>query len=144
MTASKIPKIVVFYQNFSLEAIDDLDQIYAQDVLFEDPMRQCENLAALMAHMRSLMTNLKSCEFVIQTWSQDKNQLFVQWTLIYNHPKLKRGLKIEVDGCSRVEFRDDLIVYQRDFFDMGAMVYEHVPLLRGLIKVLKAKLNRAK
>ena len=38
-----------------------------------------------------------------------------------------------------MEFRDDLIVYQRDFFDMGAMVYEHVPLLRGLIKVIKAK-----
>jgi limonene-1,2-epoxide hydrolase len=143
MANSQIPKVVAFYQNFSLESIDTMNQIYADGVLFEDPMRACESLVAVQAHMRGLITNLKSCEFVIQTWTQDDKQLFVQWTMIYSHRKLNKGLKIEVEGCSRFEFKDDLIIYHRDFFDMGKMVYEHVPLLRGLIKVLKAKLNRA-
>ena len=37
---------------------------------------------------------------------------------------------------------DGKVIYQRDFLDVGAMIYEHVPLLGKVIRYLKQRMNK--
>ena len=60
-------------------------------------------------------------------------------TMHFRHPRLRGGAPISVDGCSHLLWRDK--VYQhRDYFDAGAMLYEHLPLMGGVIAWLKRRL----
>ena len=46
------------------------------------------------------------------------------------------------EGVSIIEFNeDDLVIRHSDYFDVGAMVYERVPVVRALVKFVKNKLN---
>jgi len=48
-----------------------------------------------------------------------------------------------LDGISVIRFdEEDLVVYHRDYFDVGAMVYEHVPVVRFFVRQVKKRLQR--
>ena len=55
---------------------------------------------------------------------------------------LNAGKPIAVDGVSviKVGGMQGKVIYHRDYFDMGAFIYEHIPLLGNVIKGIKAKM----
>ena len=64
---------------------------------------------------------------------------YLRWTMHYRHPRLRRGQLIEVEGCSHLLWHEK--VYQhRDYFDAGALLYEHLPLMGTAIGWLKGRL----
>lgn len=62
------------------------------------------------------------------------------WTMSYQHPKLNGGKTIAVKGASQLNFDEKRIVRHRDYFDGGALLYEHIPLLKRVIFFLKNRL----
>ena len=46
------------------------------------------------------------------------------WTMFLNHPKL-RGETVRVEGASYLRTRNGKVYYHRDYFDLGAMLYEN-------------------
>ena len=46
-----------------------------------------------------------------------------------------------LDGASHLRLADNRIAYQRDYYDLGAMLYEHIPLLGGAVRAVKARLK---
>jgi hypothetical protein len=49
---------------------------------------------------------------------------------------------LKLTGVSIINFTDGRITSQEDFYDMGAMTYEHIPLLGGAIRVVKARMMK--
>ena len=49
---------------------------------------------------------------------------------------------ISVNGVSLLTLKDDRVVYHRDYYDMGEMVYEHVPVLKRVIHYIKKRLTQ--
>ena len=66
-------------------------------------------------------------------------QAFITWTMSFAHPKLNGHKKITVNGVSEIKF-DERITYHRDYFDVGSMFYEQVPILKTIIQALKNRL----
>ena len=59
------------------------------------------------------------------------------------HLTLKTGNKyINVDGITQLKVVDDIIVYHKDYYDLGEMVYEHIPLLGYFVKKIKTRLAK--
>ena len=56
-----------------------------------------------------------------------------------SHPQLASGAEIEVTGISHIRY-DDLIFYHRDYYDLGEMLYEHIPAYGWITRKLKARL----
>jgi hypothetical protein len=55
------------------------------------------------------------------------------------HPAVAGGETVIVDGVSYVRFEGDKAVYHRDYFDAGAMVYEHVPIVGSIVRYVKGR-----
>ena len=53
-------------------------------------------------------------------------------------PRLNAGETIHVDGITLLKVRDDAIFFHQDYYDLGQMVYEHVPILKFIINKIKA------
>lgn len=47
----------------------------------------------------------------------------------------------QLPGCSVVDIRDDRIVRQRDYYDAGEMIYEHLPILGWAVRGVKRRVK---
>jgi SnoaL-like domain len=114
------------------------EQLYAPDVIFEDPLHRADGLAALRRHFERLNANLRVCHFEYGPAFVEADEAVLSWTMKL---ELRRGPRqpVVVSGMTHVRF-GDRVSYQRDHFDAGALVYEHVPLLGWLIRLLKRRL----
>ena len=128
-----------YYKEFSQESIPGLDEIYHQRVVFVDPMGKVEGLSHLKSHFRKMMSNVSYCRFEITDVVNSDTQAFITWTMTYAHLKLNNHQAIDVCGVSQIVF-NERITYHRDYFDVGSMFYEHVPILKNVIGLLKKRL----
>jgi hypothetical protein len=54
------------------------------------------------------------------------------------HARLRPGELLSLPGASVIKF-EERIHYHRDYFDVGAMLYERLPVVGGLIRSIKAR-----
>lgn len=60
--------------------------------------------------------------------------------MLLQHPRLNGGSEFRVAGVSIIKFNDKIYSH-RDYFDLGAMLYEQLPIIRTLTKFIKRKLG---
>jgi limonene-1,2-epoxide hydrolase len=135
-----VEKFCNYYKEFSQESIPGLDEMYHQNVILQDPFSKLEGLDNVKQHFSQMMQNVSYCRFEIIDVVSNDGQAFITWTMKFAHPKLNNHEEIVVDGVSDIKF-DERISYHRDYFDVGAMFYEHVPVVKGVIKMLKKRLT---
>lgn len=131
---------VEFYQQLDKNSANQLCHIYSEEITFIDPLSTHKGLPALTAYFANLLSNTNGCNFIIQELNHQGDMAFVSWEMSFSHPKLNAGKYIEVEGMSRIQIKDNKIVFQRDYYDLGNMFYEHLPLLGYLVRYLKRKL----
>lgn len=132
-----------FYQQFSASSIAELGQVYHPQVVFVDPIHQVEGLSSLQRYFENILHGVDYCHFEFTHSALADAQLFLAWTMRFRHPNLGKGREIVVPGVSHCQIAEDRIIYQRDFYDAGAMVYEHVPVLAYVIGKVKQRLHSA-
>lgn len=135
-----IERFTEFYQNINDESLKSLAQIYAQHVVFIDPVATHQGFDALDQYFKNLMENTTSCQCDIQNIVTQGEKHMVTWVMNFTHPRLNSGRNVRVDGVTELRTSDDQIVYHRDYYDMGQMIYEHVPLLKNVVNGLKRRL----
>ena len=133
------------YADLARININDLSLVYHQDIEFVDPVTTHRGIEAVKGYFANLLESVDSCQFNIHSLlntgdsGQSGYSHVVEWTMLLQL-KNKPGT-ISVDGVSMLKVRDDKIHYHRDYYDLGEMVYEHVPVLRSVIGFIKKKLD---
>ncbi|GBU14414.1 transcriptional regulator [Enterobacterales bacterium] len=130
-----------FYRHLDNSQLPQLSRIYHPNIVFIDPVGQHNGVDALEEYFRQLLKTVNYCRFDIQQSQRNGNEATLVWRMDYAHPKLNKGQNLSLDGISHLRLADDLILYQRDYYDLGAMLYEHVPLLGTAVRALKARLK---
>ena len=54
------------------------------------------------------------------------------------HKKLSANKTILLNGASFIRFDAEKINYHRDYYDLGALIYEQIPLLGAVVKKVRA------
>ena len=135
-------KVQDAYSALAAENIGVLESLYTEDVHFEDPAHALQGRSKLMAYFNALFKNLESCSFKFHQTIISDADIFMSWTMFISHPKLRNGETIRVEGGSLLKTRNRQIYYHRDYFDMGAMIYEHLPILGRVINKIKRRLGQ--
>ena len=60
--------------------------------------------------------------------------------MMVKHKRIKRGEIIRVEGASYLKTRGEKVFYHRDYFDLGTIVYENIPVVGAIIRLLRFKL----
>lgn len=114
-----------------------LDQVYAPEIVFVDPLHRVEGLPALQRYFTRLNAGLQEGRFTFAAPIRDGQSAVLPWTMQLTLRRARRP--VVVDGCSHLRFTTH-VTYQRDYFDAGALVYENVPLLGFVVRRIKAAL----
>lgn len=118
-----------------------LGELYREDIEFRDPLHRIHGLPALRDYFTQLYANVQDIRYEFHSADEVRpGQGYLRWTLYFRHPRLNGNRPIHLDGCSHLKWTDRVHFHQ-DYFDAGALLYEHVPVLGGLIGWLKGRLS---
>jgi hypothetical protein len=141
-SADPATRIRSFFNDLRAENMDLVDRFYSKDVVFIDPAGQIEGREDLRAYYAHLYGPVLDIGFEFPAIQVTDNEAFAVWRMTVSSSKLKRGAPIIVDGLSHIRFDSaGQAIYHRDYFDMGAMIYEQVPVLGCCIRYIKKRLT---
>ena len=118
--------------------LSGLGEFYTHEVLFKDPIHEIRGLVALEEYFTTLCDGLNECRFEYLDQVTSEQSAYLKWIMRFRHSRLGNEL-IDVRGVSHLRW-SDRIEYQEDFYDMGAMLYERVPLLGNVTRWLRLRM----
>jgi len=134
-----LQQLKAFYAAFSADKLEVLDSLYTSDVEFRDPVHVLHGCLALKHYLRQMASKLRDYHMRYIDEVVAGNAACLTWEMDYSHPQLNGGRLITVRGMSQLKFTDK-IYYHEDCYDLGALVYEHVPVLGFVTRQLKHRL----
>jgi len=130
------------FKHFFSDGAPDMEQLgrlYTEDVEFRDPVHTLNGRLALRRYLTRLYADTRSIRFEYTDEHVTTNGACIAWHMTLAHPRLAGGDPVKVRGISMVRF-SDRIFYQEDFYDLGSMLYRHVPVLGRVIRFINARL----
>lgn len=143
-----IDDFTTYYRNFSQHSLDELAGFYDPVIVFADPIHQITGLDNVERYFAAMCDNLSDCRFEFIGETIDDKSAWFKWVMYYQHPRLKNGAPLQLTGASYIQFSETdhgfRITHHEDFYDVGAMLYEHVPVLGTGIRWIKRQLSETK
>lgn len=137
-TPAIVAKFKAMYMTLNKDNLQLLQDVYSDDVVFIDALHEIKGLPALETYFAGMYENLSSSEVEVTDLQCGDGVAYLSWVMRYAHPKLAGGKVIALEGATQIKF-DDKVTYHRDYADMGQMLYEHIPVLGSVIKLVKRR-----
>ena len=137
MDKNTIEKFKNYFTQMDLKNNTILKEIYAEDVLFTDPIHKIQGIDNLSQYFNKLNDNLIEGTFQFTEEALIDNKAYLSWDMKLKLKKPKK--RVQASGISVLTI-EDKVISQRDYFDTGELFYENVPVLGGLIRSIKRKI----
>lgn len=143
--SKQLEQLKSFYADMHSNDFSAIDTLYHPNIVFKDAVQEVHGREPLKAYFTHGLGNAEQCLFHFEQVSQSGNNAFLVWEMRLKHPSIGGGKEIIVPGASWVQFDADsgLITLHRDFCDLGAMVYEHLPVIGFLVRKVRRHLEHA-
>jgi hypothetical protein len=115
-----------------------LDEVYADDVVFEDPLHRIVGLPALHDYFARMYQGVESISFEFGEVLEAPGQAMLTWTMHMTHRRLRAGQALALPGASHIRY-GTRVRFHRDYFDAGALLYERLPVLGGIVRAIRAR-----
>jgi hypothetical protein len=136
--STRYSEIAQWFETFTPASLERVQDIYASDAVFIDPFNHLKGLASVRAVYQHMFDTLEYPRFVITTTVSSEYQAFMTWDFLF----ICRGQAQQISGCTQFELNDQgLIVLHRDYWDASQQVYEKIPLLGSVLRMIKRKLS---
>ena len=127
-----------FFRLLHQADLSQLRRFYAETVRFKDPVHEIRGLVELEDYYTSMCADLTDCRFEFLDEMVSDSTAYLKWEMHFKHPRLGNRL-ISVRGVSHLRWSDK-IEFHEDFYDMGEMLYDQLPLLGNVTRWLRLRL----
>ncbi|EMO8815924.1 nuclear transport factor 2 family protein [Klebsiella michiganensis] len=138
---SVISRFSTYYATLDTQPPSALAALYHTNAVLIDPFGQHRGLSAIQSYLSHLLANVDHCRFTLDAPLCEGQRFAVAWTMHWSHPRLAGGKVLQLAGCSVVTVEDERIIHQRDYYDAGEMLYEHLPLLGWAVRGAKRRVR---
>lgn len=120
-----------------------LDAFYHQELKFHDPIGKIEGLKDMKAYYAKMYETVTDIHFDFESMTEEGDNIIGTWTMALKAKGLNGGNEVKVKGVSHLRFdpQSNLVIYHRDYFDMGEFIYEYIPVLGSFVRMVKKKLS---
>ncbi|NGP54242.1 nuclear transport factor 2 family protein [Thioalkalivibrio sp. XN8] len=133
-----LERFLQVYQALDRDHLHLLDEVYAEDVAFTDPLHHVEGLPALHEYFARMYANVTAVRFDFERILAGDGEAMLTWTMHLQHPRLSPAEPLALPGATHLRF-DAKVRYHRDYFDAGALLYERLPLLGGVVRAIRRR-----
>ena len=129
------------YRRLDAETVttDLLDSVYDESLMFEDPFHRIVGLKHFKRYCAGMYANTRFCHFDFSDEWVSAGNAMLTWKMTYAHSRLNKGEPITVHGATQIQFAEK-IVYHRDYFDSAQLIFDHLPLVGRMLRMVKQRL----
>lgn len=136
--AALLEKFCDFYNTFSAAWLPRLEELYAPNFVFSDPLHTIEGDFGAMRDYFKRVLALPLSKFTTEDLATGADGSYVRWTWTY---KLLKGSDVNTaPGVTHLRLVDGKIAFHRDLFDAASAVYEALPVLGSAIRLVKKRM----
>jgi len=140
--ALALARIVQYFETLTTQSVADLSQIYDPHARFKDPFNEVSGVAAITHIFEHMFVTLDRPRFVITQHMRQSEQCFLTWEFRFYFKGYKQGTEQVILGATHLVLSDTgLITLHRDYWDAAEELYEKLPLLGGLMRWVKRRVN---
>lgn len=139
---ASLQTLIGFFETMDRAALDQLAQIYTDDVFFKDPFNEVRGLAAVTHIFSHMFEQVDHPRFVVTDRLLQGDQAFLTWDFLF---RMKRFSSEEqcIRGATHLRFTaDGRANFHRDYWDAAEELYEKLPLLGTIMRGLKQLARR--
>lgn len=128
-----------FWEELSAERLPALAGLLAPNVRFKDPFNDVRGIDATIAVMRTMFDHGTPRFEVADRAQGEAGTGYLRWRCVIARAG---GGSIVLEGVSEIRFdAGGLVAEHVDHWDAAEQVYEHVPVLGALIRLVKRRLK---
>lgn len=141
--ADTISRFERFSGDISADNItNNLSRIYAANIYFRDPFKEIHGIRDLQTYLLNDSDSVTLYKIDWQDVAKSSGDYYFRWVMTV---KLKRDghhkPPSQTCGISEIRFgADGKVIYEQDYFDAAAFLYERLPILGGEIRFIKKRL----
>jgi hypothetical protein len=129
--------LVDWYETLTPESLERMGDFYAANAWFKDPFNEVSGLEAIKRVFAHMFATLRTPRFRITGRIEDENGAFLAWEFRFGAGRRA----YEVRGATHLKWNGrGKIVYHRDYWDTAEELYAKLPLLGGLMRLLRRRL----
>lgn len=134
-----LARLKIFFETLDVASVERLREVYAADAYFKDPFNEVRGLAEVERIFRHMFVQVKDPRFVVHEMVAQGGQAFITWDFVFELHRFSRGQQV-VRGASHLRFdATGKVSYHRDYWDLAEELYEKLPVLGGLMRLLKRR-----
>ncbi|MCE2948728.1 MAG: nuclear transport factor 2 family protein [bacterium] len=139
-TRAALARIEALYAGLAPEGTGALRDAYSADAYFRDPFNEVRGAAAIERIFSHMFDQLHAPRFVILERAVDGDTAWLTWDLEY---RLKPGQPVRrIHGASQLRFDGDgCVCHHRDYWDAAGELYETLPLLGSVLRLIRGRLR---
>ena len=130
-------KFQFVFEKLNKDSMHLVDEFYDKNIEFHDPIGTIKGLGQMRSYYENLYKNVKTIKFEFSQFIESGDDIVGIWKMTLVTEKLNNGEPIILDGNSVIKFKNGKAVYHRDYFDMGAFIYENIPFFGYVVKKIK-------
>lgn len=135
-----LDKYIEYYESLTRRSIRLIEKIADPQMRFRDPFNDVSGLTAFEEIMSKMFEDVENPSFKVidKSWGQDGMTAYIKWHFTCgssSDPRL-------ITGMSEVVFApyNALVVSHKDYWDAAENVYEKIPVLGGIIRLIKSRI----
>lgn len=136
--APHVQRIVRYFETLTPASLAAIGDVYTADAHFSDPFNDVRGLDAVRRIYQRMFETLAEPRFEVTEVLAEDTRCLLVWDF---HFRRANGQPWRIHGSSLLHVgADGRIHAHRDYWDAGSQVYERVPVLGGLLRLLKRRL----
>jgi steroid Delta-isomerase len=133
---ARLDRIIRFFESISPENTGTLAGLYSADAYFKDPFNEVSGHAEIIAIFDHMFRKADEPHFRISHSILQDDDAFILWDFSFRIKGTRTRQSIH--GSSHLRFGDDgKVEYHRDYWDPAEELYEKIPVLGSLMRLLK-------
>lgn len=132
-----VTRVKRYFETLTPESVARIGEVYADDAWFKDPFNEVRGTAAIAQIFARMFEQLDAPRFVVRDAVASNAQAFLTWDFMF---RWRRRDEQTIRGATHLRFAPDgRIVYHRDYWDAAEELYEKLPALGPLLRLLKRR-----
>jgi hypothetical protein len=120
---------------------DLVGEVYADDAYLNDNLKEVRGIDEIREYLIESGQAVHSCRVRLDDLAQSKANYYVRWTMEIKFKSLKKGQVCRSQGISHLRFdQNGKITYHQDYWDSAGGLFEHIPVLGLLLRIVKRRL----
>jgi len=138
MSHARFVEIANWFESLTPASLATVADVYATDAVFVDPFNALCGIRSIKAVYQHMFETLEQPRFTVTATVAEGKHAFMTWDFHFQ----RNGEALEISGCTQFELNDQgLIIVHRDYWDAAQQVYEKVPLLGAVLRLMRRKIS---